>query len=157
MEGFNPTHNIGYLLQHLASVLAKQSDQLLSERLGIGFSQYKILMVLQVNPRTRQRHIAERLGQTEASISRQIGIMLDRGLLHTTVNPSNRREHLTTPTSKGLRILEEATNILNSYHGPMFGEMTVRQREQLLDSLSTMHRHACQPGRIGACDHPFAA
>ena len=157
MEGFNPTNNIGYLLQHLASVLAKQSDQLLSERLGIGFSQYKILMVLQVNPRTRQRHIAERLGQTEASISRQIGIMLDRGLLQTTVNPSNRREHLTTPTTKGLRILDEASNILNRHHGPMFGEMTERQREQLLDSLSIMHRHACQPGRIGACDHPFAA
>jgi len=114
-------------------------------------------MVLQVNPRTRQRHIAERLGQTEASISRQIGLMLDRGLLQTAVNPSNRREHLTTPTTKGLRLLEEATNILNTYHGPMFGVLSDRQREQLLDSLSSMHMHACQPCRIGACDHPFNA
>ena len=155
MESFRPTHNIGYLLQHLASVLAKQSDQLLSERLGIGFSQFKILMVLQTNPRTRQRQIAEKLGQTEASISRQIALMHDKHLLQTTINPNNRREHLTTPTTKGLRLLEEALALLNSYHGPMFDAVPEKQREQLVEALRVMHSRACQTGRIGACDHPF--
>ena len=155
METFNPTRNIGYLLQHLSSVLAKQSDQILSERLGIGFSQFKILMVLQANPKTRQNHIAERLGQTEASISRQIKLMHDKGLLQTAINPTNRREHVTTPTPKGLRLADEAMNVLNNYHGPMFDHLNSRQREQLLESLSIMHQTACQPGRIGSCDHPF--
>ena len=153
MQELSPTNNVGYLLQHLSSVLAKQSDQVLLERLGIGFSQFKILMVLQVNPRTRQRHIAERLGQTEASISRQIALMHDKGLLQTTVNPKNRREHLTTPTSKGLRLLEESLNVLNIFHGPMFGALTEKQREQLLATLINMHEHACQAGKIGACQH----
>jgi DNA-binding MarR family transcriptional regulator len=153
MEDFDPTSNIGYLLQHLSSVLAKQSDQVLSERLGIGLSQYKILLVLQVNPRTRQRHIAERLGQTEASISRQISIMHDKNLLHTTINPNNRREHLTTPTAKGQRLLEESLNVLNVYHGPMFEALSEKQREQLLEILGRMHEHACQPGKTGACQH----
>ena len=155
METFDPTNNIGYLLQHLSTVLAKQSDQVLSERLGIGFSQYKILLVLQANPRTRQRHIAERLGQTEASISRQIKLMHEKNLLQTTINPNNRREHLTTPTSKSLRLSEEAQNLLNGYHGPMFEKLSAKQREQLLESLTLMHQLACQSGRIGSCDNPF--
>lgn len=150
-----PTNNIGYLLQHLSSVLAKQSDQALQERLGIGFSQFKILRVLQHSPHTQQRQIAEWLGQTEASISRQIKLMIDKNLLHTTISPKNRREHLTTPTAKGVRMTEEAINVLNATHASMFAEMGEKHQQQLLDVLSHMHQFACQSGKIGACHHPF--
>lgn len=150
-----PTHNIGYLLQHLAGVLAKQSDQALQERLGIGFSQVKILRVLEHNPHIQQRQIAEWLGQTEASISRQIKLMIDKGLLHTSVNPHNRREHLTAPTAKGLRMNQEAIRILNNTHVETFARLGEKSQSQLIDSLSSMHHGVCQPGRIGACSHPF--
>ncbi len=152
-----PTNNIGYLLQHLSGVLAKQSDQALQERLGIGFSQFKILRVLQHSPHTQQRQIAEWLGQTEASISRQIKLMIDKGLLQTTISPKNRREHLTTPTAKGVRMTEEAINVLNSTHSDMFNDMGEKHQQQLLEILTHMHQFACQPGKIGACLHPFNA
>ena len=151
-----PTNNVGYLLQHLSGVLAKQSDQVLQERLGLGFSQFKILMVLQWNPQVQQRSIAESLGQTEASISRQIKLMHDRGWLQTTISPANRREHITTPTAKGIRLTEEARSILNDYHGPMFSQLNEKQIAQLQDSLMMMHRFTCQPGKSGACDHPMS-
>ncbi len=150
-----PTNNIGYLLQHLSGVLAKQSDQALQERLGIGFSQFKILRVLQHSPHTQQRQIAEWLGQTEASISRQIKLMIEKGLLVSTVSPKNRREHITTPTTKGVRMTEESLNVLNSTHSSMFSELGDKQQHQLLEILSYMHQYACQPGKIGACHHPF--
>lgn len=151
-----PTNNIGYLLQHLSSVLSKQSDQALRERLGIGFSQFKILRVLQHDPHSQQRHIAEWLGQTEASISRQIKLMVDKGLLNTKVSPGNRREHLATPTTKGLRLAEEAINVLNSTHADMFGEVSEKSQQQLLQTLAHMHKNACQPGRVGSCNHPYS-
>lgn len=153
--GLRPTNNIGYLLQHLSGVLSKQSDQVLQERLGIGFSQFKILMVLQWNPHVQQRSIAEALGQTEASISRQIKLMHDRAWLQTTISPSNRREHITTPSAKGIRLTEEARSILNDFHQPMFSQLNEKQIEQLLESLMIMHRTTCQPGKTGACDHPM--
>ena len=147
----NPTSNIGYLLQHLSGVLAKQSDQALQERLGIGFSQFKRLMCLQANPATQQKVVADSLGQTEASISRQIKLMHDKSLLQTQINPKNRREHLTIPTAKGIRMAEEALRILNEHHGPMFERLSEKQRSQLLDTLATMHDYSCQPGKTGAC------
>ena len=151
------TNNIGYLLQHLSGVLAKQSDQALQERLGIGFSQFKILRVLQENPVVLQKQIAEWLGQTEASISRQIKLMHETGLLHTVVNPRNRREHITSPTAKGMRLAEEALNVLNSTHASVFEELGEKHQEQLHAILSHMHKFSCQSGRIGACAHPYNA
>jgi DNA-binding MarR family transcriptional regulator len=150
-----PTNNIGYLLQHLAFTMARQNDQILQERLGIGFSQFKILMVLEKNPYIQQSDIADALGQTEASISRQIKLMHDRGLLQSTVSPENRRRHITTPTAKGSRLNEEAMKILNGFHAPMFERLTDKQRQQLLEILSQMHTVICQAGKPGACDKPF--
>jgi DNA-binding MarR family transcriptional regulator len=151
-----PTNNIGYLLQHVSSVLAKQSDQALQERLGLGFSQFKILMALQWNPSVQQRIIAEALGQTEASISRQIKLLHDRGWLQTTVSPKNRREHITTPTEKGIRMTEKAREVLNEYHAPMFSSLNEEQIKKMLEGLMQMHGYTCQPGKIGACDHPMS-
>jgi DNA-binding MarR family transcriptional regulator len=99
--------NLGYMLQHTATSLSRQADQVLQERLGIGLSQFKIMMVLQWNPSVKQRDIANNLGQTEASISRQIKLMHDEGLLQTTVRPSNRREHITSLTRKGEKLADE--------------------------------------------------
>lgn len=150
-----PTNDIGFLLLHLAFTMARQNDQILQERLGIGFSQFKILMVLQMNPYIQQKDIAEALGQTEASISRQIKLMHDRGLLQSTVSPENRRRHITTPTAKGSRLNDEAMNILNDYHAPMFENLSAKQQQQLLEILAQMHQTICQAGKTGACDRPF--
>ncbi len=151
----HPTGNIGYLLQHLSSVLAKQSDQTLQERLGVGLSQFKILMILQWHPNIRQRQIAEALGQTEASISRQIKLMHTRGWLQTTISPVNRREHITSPTAKGIRLAQKALDLLNDHHAPTFGQLSEKQTSVLLESLTLMHNHVCQSGKVGACDHPM--
>ncbi len=144
-----PKNNIGYLLQHLSFVLARQSDQVLQEQLGIGFSQFKILMALQWHPNVQQKQIAERLGQTEASISRQIKLLHEDGLLTTTISPHNRREHITRPTPKGERLTDKALEILNNYHAPMFARLSDKQQTQLHETLGTMHDYACTDGHHG--------
>ncbi len=148
-----PNNNIGYLLQHLSFVLARQSDQILLEQLGIGFSQFKILMALQKSPNVQQRWIAERLGQTEASISRQIKLLQDLGIVVRVPSPENRRQHITRPTPKGERLTIKAMEVLNSYHGPMFDKLTVKQQQQLTEILSIMHEYACRADGKSAC-HP---
>lgn len=138
-----PTNNIGYLIQRLAFVLGRQSDQVLQEQLGIGLSQFKILMVLGWQPSVQQRQIADNLGQTEASISRQIKLLKDKGLLTTEISPNNRREHITQPTAKGQRLTEKALEILNNYHAPMFARLGDKQQAQLLEGLTSMYDYAC--------------
>lgn len=148
-----PTKNLGYLLHHLSFALDRQSDQVLQERLGIGFSQFKILMALKMHTGVQQRQIADYLGQTEASISRQIKLMAELNLLQSVINPASRREHRTTLTAKGDRVTEEAMRILNDFHMPMFDRLTAKQQEQLLECLTLMHQEACRTDKRGSCQH----
>jgi DNA-binding MarR family transcriptional regulator len=148
MSQTRPINNLGYLLQHVTTLLSKQSERVLQERFGIGFSQFKILRVLQFNLHIKQREIASNLGQTEASISRQVKLMLDEGLLHSTISPKNRREHITVPTAKGIKLTQAAMDALAQYHTPTFASLSEKQREQLKVSLEIIHTKIC------STDHP---
>jgi DNA-binding MarR family transcriptional regulator len=150
-----PTNNLTYLVQHLAAVIGKQADQVLLEQLGIGLSQYKILMVLEWNPRVQQKSIADSLGQTEASISRQIKLLKSKGLLITKADPNNRRKHITAPTTLGMQITEAASAIMRRSFGPEFASIGEDQLLQLLTGLQRLHYVVCRHGKVGACDHPL--
>ncbi len=150
-----PTNNLTYLVQHLAAVIGKQADQILQEQLGIGLSQFKILMVLEWNPRVQQRTIADSLGQTEASISRQIKLLKGKGLLVARPDPQNRRKHITMPTTLGMQITEAASNIMRRNFGPEFANLGEDQLMQLIAGLQRLHAITCKPGKIGSCDHPL--
>lgn len=150
-----PTNNLTYLVEHLAAIIGKQSDQILLEQLGIGLSQYKILMVLEWNPRVQQRSIANSLGQTEASVSRQIKILTEKGLLVSKRDPRNKRKHITAPTPLGMQLTEAASNILRRSFGPEFAPMGEDSIMQLINGLQRLHAIVCKPGKPSACDHPL--
>lgn len=146
-----PAEQLGYLIHHLSFVLDRQSDQVLSERLGVGFSQFKILMTLKWHTGVRQRFIAEYLGQTEASISRQLKLLQGRGLIERSVSPANRRERTVRLTPRGLRIIDESFSVLNVYHAPVFGQLSEKQRILFLEMLLALHQETCKGTKPGRC------
>ena len=131
-----PANLISFSLQNLATQLAKASDRVLQQQLGIGLSQFKILSIVQDNQRLLQRHIASALNQTEASISRQVKLLHRRQLLITQLNPKDRREHLTTLTSHGLQIIAEALEILEGFQKQFISGLTDHQQTELLNTLA---------------------
>lgn len=145
---------IGYLMQHTASIMYRQSDQMLQERLGIGMSQFKILMILQDRPHIQQRMLAELLGQTEASISRQIKLLCSKDMLAVEINPKNRREHLTVPTARGYRITQAAVDTLQEYNASTFGQFNDKEKQLLEEMLNKMHAVACSSRKPILCDRP---
>jgi DNA-binding MarR family transcriptional regulator len=148
-----PGNNITYLFQHVADVIGKQTDQLLQKEVGIGLSQYRILMVLEWNPRVTQNAIALSLGQTEASISRQIKVLEKSGLLATKPDPLNRRKHIATPTPKGAQATEAASTLLRRSTGAEFGALDEASLNGLYDTLHRLHKNICRQGKTGACNH----
>lgn len=150
-----PTNNLSYLVEHISAVITKQAEQLLQEQLGIGVSQYKILMVLEWNPRVQQKTIALSLGQTEASISRQIRLLESKGLVMARPDPNNRRIRVTIPTTLGMQVTEAANAIVRRSFGPDFAQLGEDQLMQLIVGLQDLHQIVCRPGKLGACDHPL--
>lgn len=146
-------NNLGYALHHLALVLDRQSDLLLQERLDIGFSQFKILMALKWKQGIQQKQIAAKLGQTEASVSRQIKLLQEVGLIRATKSEDNKRERITTLTPKGEKLIDQALGALDSYHSTVFNRLTPEQQTQLKNLLDIMHQEACRSDRPGGCNH----
>jgi len=144
-------NNLGYLLHHLASVLDRQSDLLLQDRLDIGFSQFKILMALKWHQGVQQKQIAEKLGQTEASVSRQIKMLHEVGLLNSKPSPKDKRQHITLLTTKGETLVDKALKSLNEYHAPVFDRLSPHQQEQLKSALEVMHDQTCRSDRPAGC------
>jgi DNA-binding MarR family transcriptional regulator len=134
---------ISYYLQHLAVLIGRQSDQVLQEQLGIGMSQFRILQAVQANPSVQQKQVASLLGQTEASVSRQVKLMMTRGMISAEANPQNRREHITVILPKGERLLEAGVQVLANYHGPAFQSLSGRQQAKLVELLSELHATMC--------------
>ncbi|HEX7368032.1 MAG TPA: MarR family winged helix-turn-helix transcriptional regulator [Candidatus Saccharimonadales bacterium] len=128
------------LLQQLATVFAREFDQILQEQLGVGYSQYKILAALAGNPAMLQKRIAFELGQTEASVSRQARLLQREGFIENKINPKNRREHLLRLSPKGQRITDAALEILHAYQQESLRHMPRKERAQLLELLSRVHR-----------------
>jgi DNA-binding MarR family transcriptional regulator len=128
------------MIQGIATLLLKQSDQALQEQLGIGMSQFRILKIVQASPRLLQRHIADSLGQTEASVSRQVKLLHSRQLLTTRINPQNRREHITTLTPKGYQVTEAAAEVLRHSQAPLFDGFSEKQQQELAELLAK-YRH----------------
>jgi DNA-binding MarR family transcriptional regulator len=136
--------------------MQRQSDQMLQERLGIGMSQYRILLMVEHNSNVSQRSIADNLGQTEASISRQVKLLHEKGMLITRVDPSERRRHITTLTTKGMKITLAARDVLEQFYEPLAQGITVKEQEQLYAALTRLHENTCTPDKPTACDRAFA-
>lgn len=149
------TQTITYLLQHVASVLDRQIDQILQEQLGIGQAQFRVLQVLQKNGAQSQRQLADHLGQTEASVSRQTKLLTDRGLIISHVNPNSRREHVSALAVKGAKIADAAQQAIDKYTQGFYTQLSEKSQKQLVESLVTAHVWTCQTGKITSCDHPF--
>lgn len=152
----SPTTHLNSLIQHLASVTAKQTDQLLQEQLGIGSSQYRILVALEQSPYIQQKELAGMLGQTEASISRQIGLLNQKGLVATRLDKANKRKHMSALTPIGMQLVESATAIIRRNIGPEYASLGDKQLQQLLQNLDALHAIICQSGKLGACNQVSA-
>jgi DNA-binding MarR family transcriptional regulator len=126
------------LLHQLSATFGRESDQILQEQLGIGLSQYKILETLVENSVMQQRYIAVQLGQTEASISRQINLLERKGLIESMRNPVNRREHITTLTARGERLTEAAEKVLTIHQSSSLTRLSLKQQAQLRELLKNI-------------------
>lgn len=154
-ETLRPHEAIFYLLHHTGDMLERQLDQTLQEQLGIGMSQYRILALLSEGAEQGQRMVAQNLGQTEAAVSRQVGLLGKKGYIQGRINEKNRRQHLIAITPKGLKLLEAARQSMARNLGPLDVSIPDKQQKHLQELLTAIHAWTCPKGRTGACNHPY--
>lgn len=123
--------NLGLQLHSLSTALERQSDIFLLDRLDIGFAQFKILLALKQKEGVEQKEISKLLGQTEASISRQIALLQDGKLITVKTDKKDRRKHRVYLLLKGERTINKALVALNGFYQPVFANISAREQAEL--------------------------
>ncbi len=127
--------NIGYLLHRVSSAIDRHSNKVLNKGLNIGFSQFKILLVLSYQGEMSQNQIAQNLSQSEPSISRQIKLLNQDGLIETKLDANNKRIKRIILSRKGRLTVEKAIIALNNYYGPMFDRLSASEKREFIETL----------------------
>ena len=136
-------NTLGYALHQLVFIIDRQSDEALRAELGIGYSQFKILMAAKRHTGLKQNDIASYLGQTEASVSRQIKLMKADGLLSVQVDPNNRRARSIVLTDKGTQFSKRCVVVLEQTHAATFGSLGFAEQKLMQELLDRLTNKAC--------------
>lgn len=147
----NSQNNLGYVIHHLGSAMDRQTDILLQDKFQIGFSQFKILLALREHNGVQQQKIANYLGQTEASISRQVKLLVNMGLVSSRKNHENKRQAVTSLTPRGSQVTAQAVTALEGYYAPMFLQLSPAQLEEFGRVIDSLHQRVCSTGLPGTC------
>jgi DNA-binding MarR family transcriptional regulator len=130
--------NLGILFHKIGAVMERYSDTLLFDAYGLGFSQFKLMYVLQMQSGMQQKEIALALGQTEASISRQIGLLKSAGMITVELGVDDKKKHLITLSTKGQQSVADAMLLLNEHYEPILSSLGSDEQMRLLAQLNTL-------------------
>lgn len=79
-----------------------------------------------------QNAIARELHHSDAAVSRQIGILVDDGLVSARPDTNNRRAIIVEPTEEGKKLLEELESIMTDLLADILSTMPDEQLEQII-------------------------
>lgn len=143
MDNKTKFKKIDQILQHITSLLSRHSDQVLLEQLGIGYAQFKIIRTVSDSPNCKQRYVSDLLGQTEASISRQIKLLLKLDYLRSDRDPLNKRNHVLNVTIRGKNIYDAGERVLERFYSDKITQIGVKNYDELIDKLRKIDTILC--------------
>jgi DNA-binding MarR family transcriptional regulator len=95
-----------YLIRRVAALMDRQGEALLRRELDISLAQFLVLSVVDAHPGPlSQQAIADRVGLTKGTVSRQIDHAVAAGLMTVRVATHTRRENAVTLTEAGTTLV----------------------------------------------------
>jgi DNA-binding MarR family transcriptional regulator len=107
--------NLWYLVRRVAGLMDRQGEALFRRELGISLAQFLVLSVVDAHPGTlSQQAVADRLGLTKGTVSRQIEAAAAAGLMTVRVAAHTRRENAVALTKTGTALVRKGDAL---FHG----------------------------------------
>jgi DNA-binding MarR family transcriptional regulator len=112
-EPWDETATLWYLVRHVAARMDRAGDALYRQGLGISLAQFLVLSVVDAYPGpVNQQAVADRLGLTKGTVSRQIELAVRAGRMTVTVAPHSRRENVVRLTPDGTALVRKGDELL---------------------------------------------
>lgn len=142
---------ITYQIHKAVFLLDKMSDQILQDQLGLGFSQFLVMMTLANQPNVPQKFVASSLDQTQAAVSRQVDILVGLKLVSRTTNAESRREYVLCLTKLGQKKFRQGLNAIDARFDKLFEVWSKDQKSNLLGALSNLIAEIKHKGTQNIC------
>ena len=107
MRTYDYRNSIGFIVNKTAKVFVKALDSELRGKVGVTFSQWKVLVILSVQDGITQKEIANKLELEAATIIPIIDKMEKEGLIVRQADKSDRRNNRIYRTDKSNAIWEQ--------------------------------------------------
>ncbi len=123
-----------YLVGAIANRLVNAGSALFRRHFSIGFSEWRILVVLALEPAAAKR-ISEVVGVDKAAISRGLNTLERRGLIRPTEQSAGRRSRTYLLTDEGQAIYERMLKVSREHERRLLAALTPEEAPVLLDLL----------------------
>ncbi len=95
-----------FLIRRVAGLMDRTGESLFRSRLGISLAQFLVLSVIDAYPGDlSQQAIADRLGLTKGTVSKQLDGAITAGLVSVSPSPTSRRENRISLTEAGTALV----------------------------------------------------
>jgi DNA-binding MarR family transcriptional regulator len=122
----------------LASQVERQLETVLKDRFDLSFSQFRVLVILGGLGETSQRPIVDELGLSAAMVTRQLELLVTRGLVAQKQSPTSRRENAVRLTAKGERAVGELTAVVKELETQLFERLGLAEETALSRTLTKL-------------------
>lgn len=129
--------NITYLLHKITTQMELLEDGLLQLRLGISYSQFRIMVALNEGKEC-QKEIADYWKISEAAVSRQIENLVKLGYVVNSQDDANKRKNKAILTDKGSLALKEAFEMLDAEYDQIYKDAEITDNMNFAESLEKL-------------------
>lgn len=104
--------SLSFDLHALTARLDRSADRILQAEYGLSYRRFLALLTVGELGAATQRALAERLGVSEPSASRMVGVLVGTGLLDSRIDPAGGNRRRLTLTTQGQVVVEGCRELL---------------------------------------------
>jgi DNA-binding MarR family transcriptional regulator len=129
------------LITFIANKLSRSATVLYQKRFGVNVTEWRILVLLAIEPGIAASRICHVIGFDKGPVSRTLSIMQQRGLVAIKSDPMDGRTHSISLTPKGRAIHDEIIVVALERERRLLGCLQKEEREVLINLLGRVHRN----------------
>jgi len=128
-----------FLIGAIANKLVINGSAVLRQRLGLGFTEYRIMVMLSLEPGIAAKRIGEVVGLDKAAISRAVVALEGAGLIEPTPETAGRRSQAFRLTAKGHEAFARAVKVGREHERRLMADLSAEEQQTLVGLLQRLH------------------
>lgn len=129
---------VTFLVGAIANRLVSAGSSLYRREFGIGFSEWRIMLMLELEPGITAKRISDTVGLDKAAISRGLGWLEAQGLIEPTPETAGRRSRDFRLTPKGQDLYAKIVVIAREHERLLLAGLEPDERTQVIGLLQRL-------------------